>query len=83
VFLNYILHWGALRFYALLKGALTEKSLRKAALDHNGSTMVTWLLPEFSVNNGEALCPKLWKSLSMAEERVRLTYINLQSTKYN
>jgi len=32
VFLNYILHWGALRFYALLKGALTEKSLRKAAL---------------------------------------------------
>jgi len=32
VFLNYILHWGALRFYALLKGALTEKSLRKADL---------------------------------------------------
>jgi len=32
VFLNYILHWGALRFYALLKGALTEKSLRKAGL---------------------------------------------------
>jgi len=32
VFLNYILNWGALRFYALLKGALTEKSLRKAGL---------------------------------------------------
>jgi len=34
VFLNDILHWGALRFYALLKGALTEKSLRKAALTY-------------------------------------------------
>ena len=34
VFLNYILHWGALRFYALLKGALTEKRLRKADLDN-------------------------------------------------
>jgi len=33
VFLNDILHWGALRFYALLKGALTEKSLRKADVD--------------------------------------------------
>jgi len=35
-------------------------------LDHNGSAMETWLLPEFFVNNGEALCPKLWKSLSMS-----------------
>jgi len=29
VFLHYILHWGALRFYALLKGALTEKKFEK------------------------------------------------------
>jgi len=39
VFLNYILHWGALRFYALLKGALTEKSLRKAALAYMFESM--------------------------------------------
>ena len=30
--MNYILHRGAVRFYALLKGALTEKSLRNTAL---------------------------------------------------
>jgi len=40
VFLNYILHWGALRFYALLKGALTEKSLRKADLGYTHAVYI-------------------------------------------
>jgi len=55
VFLNYILHWGALRFYALLKGALTEKSLRKAGLFYvlagffYHSNLAGWLITHFSV----------------------------------
>jgi len=48
VFLNYILHWGALRFYALLKGALTEKSLRKADLAD------TFIQSDFQITTTEA-----------------------------
>ena len=34
VALDYILLWGVVRFYSLLKGVVTEKRLRKADLDN-------------------------------------------------
>lgn len=34
--LDYILLWGVVRFYSLLKGVVTEKRLRKAGLDSSG-----------------------------------------------